>query len=163
MYALTMFEINATLVVFVISFLLFMVLLKKVMLEPVGQVLERRAEKIKADLESGKAYRDKAEEVLNEYHQHLQRIRSEAQAVINEAGEKANYHRSLELVHLKEEGQKSLEAARATIAAERELVMESLSKQQSELVNAITQKLLNESVVVSLSPDMVQRAMEDAR
>ncbi|MBI4534435.1 MAG: ATP synthase F0 subunit B [Candidatus Melainabacteria bacterium] len=156
-----MFEINATLIIFVISFLVFMALLQKVMLEPVGRVLARRAEKIKADLDSGKAAREKAEAVLNEYHQHLQRIRSEAQAVINEAIEKANYHRNLELVRLKEQGQKNLEEARATIAAERALVMESLFEQETDLVKAISQKLVNEPVMVSLSRDMVASAMEE--
>lgn len=154
-----MFEINATLIIFVVSFLVFMALLKKVMLEPVGKVLEKRQEKIKADLEAGKAHREKAGQVLDGYHQHLQRIRSEAQAVINETIEKANYHRSLELASLKEEGQKKLEEAKATIAAERALVVDLLYEQESELVKGITRKLLNEPVEVNLSPEMIREAM----
>ncbi|HEY9869143.1 MAG TPA: hypothetical protein V6D08_08250 [Candidatus Obscuribacterales bacterium] len=156
------FQINATLPIFVVSFLLFLYLLNKVMLEPVGRAIAEREARVKADLEAGKASRAEAETVLNQYHQHLAEIRSQAQSVINEAVEKANYHRNMELGRVREEGDRRLAQARAEIASERDALIDSLVAQEQELVGHITAKLLGEPVSVSLEKDKVRRALEEA-
>jgi len=157
-----MFEINATYLIFIASFLVFIMLLNEVMLKPVGRVLEKRAEKIRNDIAEGKSARLQAEEVLDGYHQQLQKTKSEAQAIINEALEKANYHRNVELTKIKDDGRKRLEAAKAEIAVERSALMDALAKQESDLVNTIIEKLLGEKVVVNLDNDKVRRALEEA-
>lgn len=157
-----MFEINATFVIFIASFLVFMALLNEVMLKPVGFVIEQRKAGIQADIGAGKAARAEAEAVLNQYHQHLQKTKSEAQAIINEALEKANYHRTAELERLKQEGRKRLEAAKAEIALERAGLMEALVKQEAELVGGIVARLIGEPASVRLDPAAVRRALEEA-
>jgi len=157
-----MFELNGTLVIFIASFLVFMTLLNQVMLKPIGRVLEQRAAKIKADLDAGKSARAQAEKVLDNYHEHLQKIRAEAQSIINEAVEKASYHRNVELSRVREEGQKKLDAAKAEIALERDSLMEALVKQELDLIASIAEKLLGEPVAVSLEPEKVRRALEEA-
>jgi F-type H+-transporting ATPase subunit b len=157
-----MFDINATYLIFIASFLVFIMLLNEIMLKPVGRVLEKRAEKIRNDIEDGKSARVQAEEVLDGYHQQLFKTKSEAQAIINEALEKANYHRNTEMAKIKEEGRRRVDAAKAEIAVERSSLMEELTKQESQLVKTIMEKLLGEPVVVNLEHDKVRRALEEA-
>src|SRR4030095_8651059 len=156
------FQINATLPIFVASFVVFLVLLKKVMLEPVGRVLGAREAKAKADLEAGKAARAQAAEVLDQYHTHLREIRTQAQAHVNDALEKSNYHRNTELGRLKDEGTKKLAAAREAIEEERTSLIDALVSQEQELVEGITRKLLGEPVAVGLEDDKVRHALEEA-
>jgi F-type H+-transporting ATPase subunit b len=157
-----MFELNPTFLIFIASFLVFMVLLNAMILKPVGRVLALRDEKIRNDIQEGKSARAQAEEVLDGYHQQLLKTRNEAQAIINEALEKANYHRNAELARLKEEGRRKLEAAKAEIAMERSSLMEALVKQETELVSDIMAKLLGEPAVIQLDHDKVRRALEEA-
>jgi F-type H+-transporting ATPase subunit b len=157
-----MFDLNATLLIFVISFLIFMALLNEVFLKPVGKVIEARANKVKADIEAGKAARLKAQESITEYERHLHDIRSKAQAVINEASEKSTYHRNLEVNRLREEGHRKLEATRAEIAAERNSLLEQLVNQEAQLVQEIGRRVIGEEIVVPLDTDKVRRALEEA-
>ena len=157
-----MFEINGTFLIFVLSFLIFIKLLDEVMLKPIGSVLEKRAEKIKADIEEGKVHRNKAQYVFDQYQKHLHDIRAKAQTIINEASEKASYHRNLELTRVKEEGHKQLEEAKAVLASQRTIAINGLLEQEVKLVEGITQKLLGEPVSVILEADTVRRALEEA-
>ncbi len=157
-----MFDINATYLIFIASFLVFIMLLNEIMLKPVGRVLEKRAEKIRNDIEDGKSARVQAEEVLDGYHQQLFKTKNEAQAIINEALEKASYYRNTEMAKIKDEGRKRVDAAKAEIAVERTGLMEALTKQESEMVRTIMEKLLGEPVVVNLEHDKVRRALEEA-
>lgn len=156
------FQLNATLPVFVASFLVFLYLLNKIMLEPVGRVLEARDAKAKADLEAGKAARAQAAEVLDQYHTHLHEIRAEAQSLINAAVEKSNYDRNTELGRLREHGAKNVESARGAIEDERASLIDALVSQEQELVEGITRKLLGEPVAVGLEVDQVRHALEEA-
>jgi F-type H+-transporting ATPase subunit b len=153
-----MFELNGTYVIFIVSFLIFMMLLNEVMLKPVGKVLEARKAKIQSDLEAAKAARSKAEASVDHYQQHLLQVRCKAQDLINDAVEKANRHKTVELGRLKDDGRKQTKAA---IAKESSLLLEQLVQQEITLVGTITEKLLGEPVPMNLDPVKVRRAIED--
>ena len=155
-----MFDVNGTILIFVVSFLVFQMLLDKFFLKPVERVLTLRAAKVKSDIEDGKSARAQAEEVLDGYHQQLQKTKHEAQAIINEALEKAAYHRNLEMTRLKEDGNKRLEAARAELAVERSSLIEALVRQEEELVSSIVEKLTGERAEITLDPIVVRRTLE---
>lgn len=156
-----MFELNGTYVIFVVSFLIFMMLLNEVMLKPVGKVLEARKAKIQSDLEAAKAARSKAEASVEHYQQHLSEVRTKAQNVINDAVEKANRHKTVELGRLKDDGRKQLAETKANIAKESSQLLEQLVQQEIGLVSTITEKLLGEPVAMNLDPVKVRRAIED--
>ncbi|MBX9877486.1 MAG: hypothetical protein K2Y22_03430 [Candidatus Obscuribacterales bacterium] len=157
-----MFDINPTLIIFVLSFLAFMYLLNQIMLKPVGRVLEARAAKISGDLKAGKDAHGQAGDLVTHYQEHLHKIRSEAQSVINEATQKANQGRNDELGKIKAEGAKKLEAAKAQIVNERKALVDPLVNQEIELIEDIAHKLLGERVSLSVDRERVKSALEVA-
>lgn len=157
-----MFELNATLIIFVLSFLVFMYLLNQIMLKPIGKVMEARAAKISGDLKVGKDAHTQAGDLVTHYQEHLHKIRHEAQSVINEATQKANQGRNDELGKVKAEGQKKLEAAKAQIVSERKALVDPLVSQELELIEDIAHKLLGERVSLSLDKERVKAALEEA-
>jgi F-type H+-transporting ATPase subunit b len=157
-----MFDLNGTLVIFILSFLLFMMALNEVMLKPVGKVIEARKAKIKADIEAGKTAREDAQQLIAQYEKHVHEVRSNAQGVINEAIEKANYHRNLEMDRLRTEGRQKLDNAKTEIASERDSLIDGLVKQEMDLVQEIGRKLLGEDAVLALDSKKVRRAVEEA-
>jgi F-type H+-transporting ATPase subunit b len=133
-----LFSLDATLVVFVISFLIFMVLLNEVMLKPVGRTLDQRAKYIEDQIAEGKQAHREAEALQTDYDNNLKRIREEAQHVIAKAVDEANKARGEQL---------------GKIAAE-----------ERELVETIARKVLgDESVNVSIDAGQVRRTLEEAR
>ncbi len=158
-----MFEVNGTLVIFVLSFLAFMYLLNEIMLKPVCKVLEMRAYKIQSDLEAAKAARHQAEQVLDKYEQDLRQIRSDAQGTINTAVDESNRVRKNELGRIAAEGKAELDRSKAALSTERAALIDSLVAQERELIETITRKVLNdETVHVKVDETEVRRTLEEA-
>lgn len=157
------FSLNGTIVIFVISFLVFMWLLNEIMLKPVGRVIEERTRLIEGELGSGKESLVEAEQLQTQYEAKLHQIRSEAQAVIAKASQQANNERSEKLSAISNNGLKKLEAAKKEIAAERASLIDALVAEESELVEIITKKVLgDESVQVNIDAGHVRRTLEEA-
>lgn len=124
--------------------------------------MEARAAKISGDLKAGKDAHGQAGDLVTHYQEHLHKIRSEAQSVINEATQKANQGRNDELGKIKAEGAKKLEAAKAQIVNERKALVDPLVNQEIELIEDIAHKLLGERVSLSVDRERVKSALEVA-
>lgn len=157
-----MFEINGTLVIFVISFLIYMMLLNEIMLKPVGRIMEKRSARISGDLEAAKSSRRQAAELVEKYESDVRRIRHESHELITKSVEEANKQKAEELAKVQKEVTQKFEEAKAEIAAERSALIDDLVAQERELVEAITQKILGEPVAVHLDASKVRRTLEEA-
>lgn len=157
-----MFDINGTLVIFVASFLLFMVLLNEIMLKPVGKVITKRHEKIKSDLDAAKESRHTAASLVEKYENQLKHIRSEAHGLITSSMDQASKEKNELLVKIQKEGQAKVEAFKTELAAERTSLIDELVAQERELVETITQKVLGEPVTVQLDAGKVRKNLEEA-
>lgn len=157
-----MFDINGTLVIFVASFLIFMVLLNEIMLKPVGRVIDERNARIQADLEAAKQARLEASGKVENYESHVKQIRSEAHSLITSTVATANKAKSEAISQVQKESSEKLESAKANIASERETLIDDLVAQERELVEAITQKILGEPVAVHLDASKVRQNLEEA-
>lgn len=157
------FNLNGTILVFVISFLIFMWLLNKIMLQPVGRTIEQRDKLIESELEAGKLARAEAQQLLENYENDLKRIRGEAQGLITKTMDEANKERHAQLERIHTEGQKQIDKAKADISAERERLVDALVAEEAELVETITRKVLgDESVHLNLDASQVRRTLEGA-
>jgi F-type H+-transporting ATPase subunit b len=158
-----LFSINATLVVFVISFLIFMWLLNEIMLKPVGRALEARAKYIEDQIASGKQSHREAAELQTKYEQDLRKIREEAQAVIAKAMDEANRDRQAQLSKIAKEGQVKLEKAKDEIGAERARLIDALVGEERELIETITRKVLgDDNVQIDIDTSQLRRTLEEA-
>lgn len=158
-----LFQLNATLVVFVISFLIFMWLLNEIMLKPVGRALEDRAKYIADQIAAGKEAHHQAGELQTKYEADLKHIREEAQQVIAKAVDEANKARQEQLNKIAAEGQAKLDKAKKEIEAERAKLIDALVAEETELVETITRKVLgDDSVNIDIDTTQVRRTLEEA-
>ena len=144
-----MFELNATLVIFLISFGLFIFVLNAILLKPVGEVLERRAEKIRSDIEQGKNNRRQADEILNQYQEKLHLIRLEAQKIVSEVVAEAQKERNRQIQIVLEEGKAKLEESKKYFAANKASLLDELVVQETDFVKSIVTKLIGDGSAVS--------------
>ena len=156
-----MFVPNGTLVIFIVSFLVFMKLLDLIMLQPVGKAIKARNEKAQSDLDAARASRQQASGMLDGYEADLKRTRSEAHAVITSAVASANKEKNEMIARIQKDGMSKLETAKTEIAAEREKLIDELVIHEKELVEEITQKILGEPVAVHLDASKVRKNLEE--
>lgn len=153
---------NATLLIFIISFIIFMFLLNEWFLKPVGETVEKRKRMISSDLEAAKALRDEAKSSTDNYQQQLAKKREEAQAIITAAVTEAQAIRNKELGGIKEQGRKRLNESREQFQGEKIVLIESLVSEEAQLVRQIVEKVLGENPKFDVSEESVKRALEEA-
>src|SRR5260221_10696581 len=103
-----MFEVNGTLVIFIISFLLFILAFNEIFLKPVGKVIEKRAKHMQDNYDAAKGFKHEAEESVSQYEKHLHAIREQAQSVITNAVNGAQKIRDSEVAKVQEQGREKV-------------------------------------------------------
>ncbi len=84
-----MVEINSTFVWQVINFLVLLWLLKKYLYGPITEMLDKRSQKVKNDLDEAEKRKKEAEELKEKYKAELKNARNEAGKIIENAESKA--------------------------------------------------------------------------
>ncbi len=80
-----MVEINSTLLWQIINFLVLLWLLKRYLYGPVTEMIDRRSQKINADLDEAENRKKEAQELKKKYEMELNNARQQAQEIIEEA------------------------------------------------------------------------------
>lgn len=156
-----MFELNGTYIIFIASFLVFMVLLNEIMLKPVGKAIADRKALIQEHQEISKISREKAEAELVSYKERLNSTRHQAAGIRNEASAAAQKVRDTKLKEVQDEGRKRLEKAKAELAVEKKELVEGLVDQELEIVNTISKKLLGDSASLNVDRNKVRKVLEE--
>lgn len=155
-----MFELNGTLVIFVLMFLVFMFALDKVFVRPVSAVIKARADKIQNDYDTSKICREQAELVVSAYENHLHEKREQSRKLINDALTASQAEHDNALKELQKQWEQKLNEAKALMSSERVRLTAELVPQESELILAIAQKLTGEAV--SFNQARIKAALEEA-
>lgn len=153
---------NATILIFIISFGIFIYLLNEWLLKPIGEVIEKREKLISGNIESGKQLREEAVVLVEDHEKRLVKIREEAQAVISSAVAAAQTERNKQLSDLKEHGRKRLEVSRKALSEEKSVLLDNLVTEEAQLVKGIVGRLLGEGAAVEIDPASVKHALEEA-
>ena len=83
-------EINFTLVLFAISFLVFIYLLNLTLYKPVGEIVEKRKKLIEDAYKDAKESTDEAQKKLEEYKNQMKSAKTDAQGIIQQIINAAN-------------------------------------------------------------------------
>ena len=158
-----MFELNATMIIFMLSFLVFMRLLDSWFLSPVAEAIESREGKISSDNEIAKDRREEAKGVVDTYEKNLSKIREEAQKIINQSQAEAKKDRDEKLARVDAEGRKTFDGAKKALQADKKSLMNDLVDEETSLVEKIISKLLGGTANVNVSSENVKQALEESR
>ena len=158
-----MFEINGTVVIFLVMYGIFIFLLNEVMLKPVGKVLEERQKKIQSVVDATKQTQAEAQQVVSQYELEVAAKRAEGQKIFNDIVDEAQKKRQAALDAVAVEHLKKFNLAKDELLKEREALMaDALAEDEITLVKAMVDKLLGEQSLVSLSKSTVLQALKEA-
>ena len=135
-------EINFTLVLFAISFLIFIYLLNLTLYKPVGEVIEERKNLIDGECQKAKDLTTRANEMLENYKNQIKSVKQLAQniiqKVVNEAQETKNKKISLVISELNKEKEEALKQ----LQEEEKNAIKKLEGEIKMLTDLITSKIL---------------------
>ncbi len=141
-----------------VVFLFTMYVLSKVAFPRIQEALDRRANAIRASIESAEKTREEADQILAEYRARLKEAREQAEEIVERARKAADST----LAHATEEGREKREellvAARRDIEAETRRSLERIRKEVADLTVLATERVTRKS----LTADDHKRLIEEA-
>lgn len=137
-----MLDINATLLVQIVNFIVLLAVLKKFAWGPLLKTMHERSAKIEKNILDADADRMKAAELKKEYEEQLSKARLKAQEITDAAAARADQETHEQKEAAKLEIEKMKETARAHLEQEREEAAKEMKGQMVTMALAAAAKLM---------------------
>lgn len=146
-----MLHFNATLLFVLISFLIFMLIMKAIYFDPMLRIKSQRESRLLDDREASQRFAQDYERLNAEYEAALLKARREAQRIIQEVREQAKATASQTLTSARQDAQAEMDSQMKELADWRESTYRELEPERNELVSAIVRKITEHRPVGTLS------------
>lgn len=136
-------------------------LVKFVLLPPVKQVMDQRAEAIRADLDAADQARSSAGSAASEAHDQLGDVRAEAAAVVDAARDEVSGEVQRILAEAETEAAGIRSSAAAEIEAARSQALAGAQPQIASLASQAASRVMNRSIDTAAAQPTVNRFLEN--
>jgi F-type H+-transporting ATPase subunit b len=137
-----LFDIDATLPLMAVQFLILVALLNILFYKPIGKAIDDRDTYIRTNQADAQERLSKAESLAKQYEQELMDSRRQAQALIAEAEADAQKIAAQKLAEAQQEAQVQREQVQRELDQQKQEAMQSLEQQVDALSRQILDKLL---------------------
>jgi F-type H+-transporting ATPase subunit b len=137
-----LFDLDATLPLMAVQFLVLVAVLNAVFYKPLLRVVDEREEYIRSNQAQAKELQAKAAELTRQYDQELAVARREAQKTLSAAQEQAKQESQAQIRVAQQAAQAQIAQAQADLAAQQAQALAQLEPQVQSLGEAILAKLL---------------------
>ncbi len=144
----------------VLTFLLLLVVLKKVAWGPIIDALEARENEIKDALNAAKKAREEAERVSSDYEESIRKAQAEAQQIISEGKAAAEKVKADIETVAQAKADEMLEKAKTQINAERETAINDIKAVAVEISLAAATKVISKNLDSDDNRKLVDEALE---
>lgn len=140
-----LFDLDATLPVMAIQFLILAALLNQIFYKPLGNAIDERSNYIRSNLTEARERLAKAERLAQQYEEELAGARKQSQAVIAEARAEADKIAAQNMAQAQRESQAKREQVQQEIDRQKQETLGVLEGQVDQLSRQILDKLLQAS------------------
>lgn len=137
-------EFNATFLVSIISFLLFMIIMEKILYTPITKIVTEREELIDNNYSNAKAASEKASSLYQNRNDRLGEATANAKKLASEKLAKANEDAKLKTMEAKKNSIAKINAAKENIKAQSEQINNEINNRINEIAENISAKVLGE-------------------
>lgn len=141
-----MVNIDFSLVVQIVLFLIFWALLRRILFTPVGRLMEERERRTEGVELQARAMRDEAKQLQAEYEAAIAKARQEGDAIKSQIRAEAAHARDLVIAQAHEAATQRTQDMRAQIHRELEGARASIAQQAESLAQDMAEKVLGRKV-----------------
>lgn len=142
-----LFDIDATLPLMAVQFIVLVILLNALFYKPLGKVIDDRNTYIRNGLAEAKERLSKAENLAKQYEQQLSDTRRQSQKIIADAEAKAEQVAAQQLAEAQREAQAQREEAQSELDRQKQEALQALEHQVDDLSRQILEKILGTQTV----------------
>ena len=139
-------ELNASLFLNLLNFLIIFLLLKHFLFTPVTEHLEGRRSKIQSALDEADETRKEAGSLKEQYETNMQNIRDERNEIIQKATKSGESRKAEIIKEAREEAEKIKERAEKEMSRERQKMINELKDQTSSIAMLAASKVLEKEL-----------------
>ncbi|MEO1294591.1 MAG: F0F1 ATP synthase subunit B' [Cyanobacteria bacterium J06636_16] len=138
-----LFDLNATLPLMAIQFLILAAVLNAIFYKPLGKAIDERDEYVRNNLVGAKERLAEAEKVAKQYEQELADSRKQGQTIVADAQAEAQAVAAQQLTAAQQDAQALREQAQKELDAQKESAFQTLEQQVEQLSHQMLDKLLS--------------------
>ncbi|MEM8723530.1 MAG: F0F1 ATP synthase subunit B' [Cyanobacteria bacterium P01_G01_bin.39] len=142
-----LFDINATLPLMALQFLILMAVLNALLYKPLGKAIDQRTDYVRNSLKEARELKEKSEMLATQYDNELRDVRRQSQDIIAKAKAEADKISASKIQEAQQEVAAQKQKAADEIEAQKAEAMQSLEQQVDSLSNQILEKLLGAELV----------------
>lgn len=155
-------EVNPGLIVWVIlTFIVLLIVLKKVAWKPILGALDQREAAIKESLEKAEKAREEAQKVLDQNQANIEKAEEESKKIIDQSRAYAEKLKDQMIRESKEQAKKIVDDAASEIERKKEEAFNELKNQVAEIAINAAEKILRESLNKESNKKIVDKYISD--
>lgn len=154
-------NLNFTLIIEVVSFLLLLFLLKKLFYKPLLNILDRRAKGIEDAIEDAKKNQEEATNLLSQAQRKIDQSKQEALDLLEKARQQADEQRRKILQDAKAHSQRYREQAREDIERQGSSAREKLKKEVLDISRKLAEKILQREIKEKDQHRLIKEGLEE--
>lgn len=131
------------------------------MFNPVRDMLNKRREKIRNDIETATQNKDDAIALKAEYEAKLKEIDKEAELILSEARKKALKREEEIIDEAKEEAKRILERAHNEVILEQKRVVDDMKKEMIRIASVMAGKVVAQSMDVEIQNSLIEETLKE--
>ena len=156
-------NINATLIIQLISFLVLVGLLAKYLYKPLTEFLDKRAEQVQQVIDEAKNDQQEAGKNLDMSKARLDDVRDEILQLKTEADKQADYHRRQIVDEAKKEADHIVARSKEEIGKQAREAREEIKKQVGDLSVDIARKIIEKELNTKDHENIIRNAIEQIK
>lgn len=143
-----------------ISVFVMFVFLSYLLFNPARDMLKKRQDRIKNDIDAAAKDKDDASALKAEYDAKIKEINKEAEMILSEARKKALQNEAKILEEAKEEAAKIIARADAQIELERKAAVDDMKKEMVQIASMMAGKIVAQTVDVQIQDELVEETLK---
>ena len=143
-----MLEFNATFLVSMISFIVFIIIMNAIFYKPIFKVINEREKYINDRYDDTKNSKDKAQKLLDEKDKRLNETLFEAKKIVTDRVNQANEEAKTKTDNAKTDSAKKIESAKKELLSEKQQIADALKNNVKTLAETISFKILGDNTEI---------------
>ena len=153
-------QIDGTFLFAAISFLIFLVIIKFILFNPITKVLEERENFYAKNSKMKNESSEKTKALLEEKEIALKKSREEANEIIKEANLNAKLENEFQIKEAKKEANRNLDEHNLKLNEQSASVKQELKQEVSNFVSLIVSKILKEEITVNVDEEKIKKHLK---
>jgi len=158
----SLLDVNPGLIIWtVVTFLILLIILKKVAWKPILSALDQREKDIKDSLEKAEKAKDDAQRILDENQANLAKAEEESKKIIEQSRSYAENLKEQMLKESKEQSKKIIEDAAEEIDRKKDSAFEELKDEVAKIAVTAAEKIMKQNLDADKNKHIVDSYLKD--